>query len=256
MLDSNKRNSGDVKAVQLIMEMECNLCGSTSFRDMKNRKYVRCKSCGSLERTRLLWLYLKNTGSLKYGARVLHFAPEEGLSKCIREIIGYDNYVPVDYNEELYKQIPGIQHFDLTSDVTALETNTYDLIVHSHVIEHIPCNIAFPLFHLHRALKPDGVHACVIPISPGSWDESFNMSLSREMREKRFGQYDHVRRIGLIDIKQTLGKILNIDRYLDFDATRDFSPQILAKYNIPESQWRGLGMSTPLILNKQDYLLS
>jgi SAM-dependent methyltransferase len=237
------------------IEIVCNLCGSNKFRDMKKRKNARCSDCGSLERTRLLWLYLSNSDILIPGARVLHLAPEDGLSRCVRERVGSRSYCPVDYNESLYKNIPGIRHFDLTADADALESESFDLILHSHVIEHIPCNIAYSLFHLHRALKHDGLHACVIPISPGAWDESFDMNLSRDAREKRFGQYDHVRRIGRADIMQTLGKILRIDRYLDYDATRDFSPEVLEKYNVPESQWRGLTMSTPLILKKHDYLL-
>ena len=39
--------------------MRCNICGGAEFLDMNVRKGVRCGQCGSLERTRLLWLYLE-----------------------------------------------------------------------------------------------------------------------------------------------------------------------------------------------------
>jgi phosphoglycolate phosphatase len=234
---------------------ECNLCGGTRFLPMKQRQNVRCARCGSLERTRLLWLYIERSGILGPGATVLHFAPESGLSRRLRESVGAANYRAVDYDPSLYPQVPGVETFDLTHDVETLASESLDLIVHSHVLEHIPCNIAYPMFHLHRALKAGGLHACVIPLSPGRWDESFDPGLSSHERTRRFGQADHMRRIGREDVDQTLGKILRIARYRDFDATRDFSVETLHRFNIPESHWRGLTMGTPLLLAKSDYLL-
>ena len=44
--------------------MLCNLCGCTEFLDMRRRKLVLCKNCHSLERTRLLWLYIEKINIL------------------------------------------------------------------------------------------------------------------------------------------------------------------------------------------------
>jgi hypothetical protein len=235
---------------------ECNLCGATRFLPMKQRQNVRCAECGSLERTRLLWLYIEHSQILHHGAAVLHFAPEAGLSGRLRDAVGAASYRAVDYDPSLYPRVPGVQSFDLTRDVETLASESLDLVVHSHVLEHIPCNIAYPMFHLHRALKLRGIHACVIPLSPGRWDESFDPALSSQERVRRFGQADHMRRIGREDIGQTLGKILRIERYRDFDATRDFSAETLHRFNVPESHWRGFTMGTPLLLAKSDYLLA
>lgn len=236
--------------------MECNICGCHNFKDMGNRKGVQCKDCGSLERTRLLWLYIEQLDILSSGSKVLHFAPELGLSKRILGVINPENYVSADFAPENFSQIPNIKKFDLTVDVETLESNSFDLILHSHVLEHIPCNLAHTFFHLHRILTPEGIHACVIPFLSGSWDESFSPELSAEVRIKRFGQSDHVRRIGQLDADVTIGKVVDIQKYIKFDVTKDFSVEVLRRFNIPEYHWYGLNSGTPLIFGKNDYLLT
>jgi phosphoglycolate phosphatase len=57
--------------------VKCNVCGSTDFRDMNKRPRVYCGSCQSLERSRVIKLYLDADRILKPGMRVLHFAPEK-----------------------------------------------------------------------------------------------------------------------------------------------------------------------------------
>jgi hypothetical protein len=130
--------------------MQCNICGGTEWLDMSTRKAVRCETCSSLERTRALKLVLDYYGLLKKDAKILHFAPEKGLSAIFSKLSpqGYD---PVDYNPEMYKYA-NARKFDMTKDLSSLPDNYYDLIVHVHVLEHIPMNIAPIMYHLHRAL--------------------------------------------------------------------------------------------------------
>lgn len=185
----------------------------------------------------------------------MHFAPEFGLGEKIKSIVGDNYYHAYDIDPRLYPKTANVQRFDLTTDIEAIESESVDLIIHCHVLEHIPCTMAHTLFHMHRILKTDGLHACVIPISPGRWDESFDPALSDSDRQKRFGQHDHVRRIGKLDIQSTLGKIIDIEPYLTFDATRDFPQETLKRFNIPESHWYGLTFGTPLLLSKAAYRL-
>ena len=230
----------------------CNLCGCTEFVAMNTRPNVKCVSCGSLERTRLLHLYLSKLQLPQPGMKVLHFAPEKGLYDVILKAVDVGDYKTADIEPGLFPFAKNIVKFDMCSDVEALPENHFDLILHSHVFEHIKCNIAYVLFHLHRSLKEDGWHICVIPFWRDSYEEhTANLSAADAIR--RFGQADHVRRFGRDDIDNSLGKILNFDR--NFDATRDFPTDILQKYNIPETAWRGLTFNTVLRLRKYDMRL-
>ncbi|MEH6587177.1 MAG: methyltransferase domain-containing protein [Halioglobus sp.] len=165
------------------------------------------------------------------------------------------NYEPCELNPGLYSQMPNVRKFDLAKDIEEIEAGRYDLVLHSHVLEHIPCNIAHSLLHIHRIRKPGGIHACIIPVSPGRWDQSFEPTLSEDEKTRRLGKHDHMRRIGKKDATSTIGKIVNVANYIDFDATADFSRETLMLYNILDNHWYGLITGTSLLLGKQDYLL-
>lgn len=230
--------------------MECNICKNKIFVDMNARKNVRCEKCGSLERTRLLWMYLKKL-DLNKSSKILHLAPEKGLYDALIKIVKEENYVTADFVPELYKFAENCIKIDLC-DLDKQPSNQYDLIVHSHVLEHTPCNVAYTLFHLHRMLKKSGNHICVIPIMSGKYDECFQ-DLTDEERITRFGQDDHVRRFGRDDIFSHLGKIINIPK--EFNAEKVFGKEALDLANIPEGQRKGLHAGTILNLKKEDYLL-
>ena len=219
---------------------------------MNARPNAKCASCGSLERTRLLYLYLEKLGLPKPGSRVLHFAAEKGLYDSISKIVDVKDYTVADIAPEKFPFAKNVVRFDLCRDVETLPDDYFDLIINSHVLEHVKCDISYVLFHLHRALRTDGWHMCMIPFFSGSYDECFG-KIGTDEAARRFGQSDHVRRFGRDDIDNTLGRILRFDR--DFDATRDFPPEILQKYNIPETSWRGLTSDTVLRLRKYDMRL-
>jgi len=231
--------------------MRCNICGCTEFLDMNSRTNVRCKKCGSLERTRLLWMWIQRYKITK-NTKILHLAPERGIYNQLSALIPNSNYVVADFDPTRYSFAKNCKKIDLCN-LAEEKSNQYDFIIHSHVMEHIPCNIAYTLFHLHRMLKKKGRHICIIPFLNGKYDESFDNNLSDEERTKRFGQFDHVRRFGKEDVEQHLGCILNLPN--KFDATKYFSIDDLKKYNIPEDHWKGFHIGTILDLSKDDYLL-
>jgi hypothetical protein len=119
-------------------------------------------------------------------------------------------------------------------------------------MEHIPCNIAYTLFHLHRMMKAGGRHVCVIPFLPGKYDECFQDIPERE-RIRRFGQHDHVRRFGIDDVDRHLGAIVDLPS--EFDALNRFGEERLRIANIPEGAWRGFSIHTVLELKKDDFKL-
>jgi predicted SAM-dependent methyltransferase len=119
------------------------------------------------------------------------------LFDAISKRIDPSNYVTADIQPERYG-FSDCQYIDLCS-LESWPSNHYDLIIHSHVLEHTPCNIAYTLYHLHRMLSPSGWNICVIPFTSGYWDEKFQ-NIGDEEKVKRFGQFDHVRRFGRGDI--------------------------------------------------------
>lgn len=230
--------------------MKCNLCGCEEFIDMNGRKAVKCRNCGSLERTRLLWLYAERL-EIDSNFKVLHLAPERGIYSKLSSLLRPENYVTADYDPSRYSFAKGCRKIDLTS-MEEWPSNEFDLILHIHVMEHIPCNIAYPLFHLHRILKSNGTHLCVIPFSPGVYDECFD-DIGDDERTRRFGQYDHIRKFGRYGLSSHIGKIIDLPR--NFDATEQFSEDTLTEYNIPQSHWKGFHIGTVLSLKKNDYKL-
>ena len=230
--------------------MKCNLCGNDNFADMNKRKNVRCSKCGSLERTRLLWMYLENL-KIDKKTKVLHLAPEKGLYRALSQRVENKNYIVADIDPKGYPFSDRCLRIDLCS-LEDQPSCTYDLIIHSHVLEQTPCSIAYTLFHLHRMLTKNGRHICVIPFMSGKYDECFQ-PVSEEERIRRFGQNDHVRRFGREDISSHLGKIVTIPA--NFDATAVFKVQDLCDANIPAKYWKGFHISTVLDLKKNDFRL-
>lgn len=230
--------------------MRCNICEGTLFADQGGRRNVRCLGCGSLERSRLLWLHIERL-NLAPDAQVLHIAPEKGIYRRLRERLTGGGYVVADFDPDGYGFAPECRHIDLT-DMEGWPSDQFDLILHSHVMEHIPCTLAYPLYHLHRMLRPSGRHLCVIPFMGGYFDECYAQIGATE-RNRRFGQADHVRRFGREDKDAHIGKLLNLPT--EFDATADFDETVLREANIPEVHWRGWHLSTVLDLAKEDYRL-
>jgi phosphoglycolate phosphatase len=203
-----------------------------------------------MERTRLIGLYL-STLPIGPETRILHMAPERGLYSYLSRVTGGKHYLTADFSPEHYSFAPECTHIDLC-DLDHWESDAFDLILHSHVMEHTPCNIAYTMYHLDRMLAPGGRQICVIPFMKGDWDERF-FGLSDAERVMRFGQNDHVRKFGTEDKARSLGKVMRLPE--TFDAARDLGREALVASNVPESQWRGFHGSTVLFFDKGDYLL-
>ena len=238
------------RTARLMSDPECNICGNKTFADVKSRVNARCTNCNSLERTRLLWLFLQDI-DITDTTRILHLAPERGLYDKLKAHAKPGNYVCADFEPQRYSFASEIIAIDLT-DLDDQPSDQYDIIVHAHVMEHIPCNIAYTLFHLHRMMTSGGRHVCVIPFLSGKYDESFQDMPEKE-RVRRFGQHDHVRRFGVEDIHRHLGSVVKLPD--EFSAMDRFGVERLRNANIPEAAWRGFSIHTVLDLRKDDFKL-
>ena len=231
--------------------MICNCCRGTKFIAFNRRRNAQCANCHSLERTRAMRLVLEALDLPKAGSRVLHLAPEYSMHAWLRKRAG-EGYDPADLAPSGYKWA-GARKIDLTFDAARMESETYDLIIHSHVMEHIPCNITAVLFHLHRALKPDGMQICCIPFAPNRRYEEALEALPAEEATTRFGQHDHVRRIGALDADKTIGMLFTLPEY---DLRHWASEATLLAHNIPPYAWTGLTPHTILVLDKNNMKLN
>lgn len=231
----------------------CNLCYNTEFSNLNGRVAVQCTICGSLERTRLMWMYIEERVRLRPDSRVLHFAPELGVYRAISRIVPPKNYICADMSQSRYKFVENFVKIDMCNDLEKYESKSFDLIVHSHVLEHVRCNISYVLYQLHRLLKDDGKHVCVIPFYGRYYEESLNR-LTPEDATARFGQHDHVRIFGTRELDVSLGKAIRLPKA--FDAEADFGADTLRRYNVPEAHWKGFTPSTVLCLDRRDYLLA
>ena len=230
----------------------CNLCGSKEWTDMNNRKKVRCEACKSLERGRAMGIILSRTGILKNNMRILHFAPEKAIYDYIYKHTLPAVYDAFDLDPTKFSTKMNVKKFDLTTDLPFLQDSYYDLILHSHVMEHIPCNFVYIIYNLFRSLKKDGLHVACIPFLDGYYSENFG-NLSNEEAKSQFGQFDHVRKFGNCDINRHIGLFIKMPAY--YDLTLYASAYELENFNIPKRHHKGFHASTILVNKKDDYLL-
>lgn len=186
------------------------------------RKNALCPGTLSLERHRLLWLYLKNeTNLLNDNLKVLHVAPEQIFYKKFKRFNHWD-YITFDINSPLA---------DIKGDLKSMKfrDESFDLVICNHVLEHIE-NDRKALKEIYRVLKKNGMSILQVPINlkRKKTFEDFKITSYAE-REKHFGQYDHVREYG-IDYKDRIEEIgfeVEMINYSD-----NLSEEMIIKYGL------------------------
>lgn len=150
------------------------------------RENAVCPSCYSMDRERLIFLYLNTINKLK-DLKILHVAPEKNIRIFLSSIS--KNYITAD----LLKNDVDL-NIDLTN--TYLEEESFDLIICNHVLEHI-IHDNKAMKELYRILKNKGIAILQVPISNNlnATFEDVNIT-SNEDRLTCFGQEDHVRIYG------------------------------------------------------------
>ena len=192
---------------------------------------ARCPSCGSLERQRLLWMYLRQMTDLfhKKEKRLLEISPDEYFFNAFNSNTHID-YYPCDINpgQEKFIQFNGrIQE----ADITRLEfaDDYFDVILCCHVLEHISDD-RLAMKELHRVMKKDGWGIFQVPVdySRDITFEDFTIT-SAEEREKAFGQWDHVRWYGKDYIARLAAAGFNVS---EISFITDFSVDDIRKYGL------------------------
>ena len=194
--------------------MKCSICENQEFKTYNGRINAQCTSCKSLERGRYLWLVLHKMNILQPGIRILHIAPENCLLKPFIKLSG-DYYHPCDINTERYtNKIVKIYQLDLCHDLEKLPSNCFDLIIHNHVLEHIPCSIETTLKSMMKIMKNGGYQFFTVPFRGNFTTEDLSEDLSDEERIKRFSQVDHLRIFGQKDFPNMLENIFQTNNFI------------------------------------------
>jgi SAM-dependent methyltransferase len=190
------------------------------------RNNVLSPSTLSLERHRLLWLYLKNeTDFFTAPKKVLHFAPEQAFYKRFRKQQNLD-YTTTDLFSPLA---------DVKADICNLpfKDNEYDLILCNHVLEHIPDDTK-AMQELYRVLKPGGMGIFQIPQDLNR-ETTFEDNTITDPKERAaiFGQYDHVRVYG----RDYFNKLRGIGfRVVEEDYTNKITPKDAERYCLAKGE--------------------
>lgn len=205
------------KATGRKKRFECPACDAPVVGFFRYGQCARwgCPECGASPRERLMnHLIQQQALSLPERGAILHLAPNEAsLVRHFRACA--DAYVPADLDPSRYR-VPGVVQVDL---MTLSDEGRYDRIYASHVMEHVPDDRRV-LGNMFRALKPGGEAWLIVPL----WDrptEDGSHDMPPRERERRFGQWDHVRQYGMdfADRVRAAGFHLDIVRAADVERT-------------------------------------
>jgi SAM-dependent methyltransferase len=172
----------------------CNICDShlrswtlAGKTDHLNRV---CPVCNSYGRQRFLAMVLtRELNSIPPTSRrtLLHFAPELGLQRWLKERMHFLTYVSADLSSPEVDINLDIQHINLPD-------NAIDIVLLSHVLEHVPDDI-LAIQEIYRILARGGKLFVQVPLSGESETQDARID-TPEMRLARYGKTDHVRLYG------------------------------------------------------------
>ena len=179
---------------------QCPLCGCQRrkflpYGYVTPRENALCPNCLSLERHRLLWLWLVRESDIGRGAmalpKMLHIAPEVALMRKFKKMYAStpDRYVTADLESPLADM-----HFDVQQ--IPLEAESFDAIICNHIMEHVEDD-GKALRELYRIMRRGGWGVIVSPVELEREKTLEDDTITDPAERTRiFGQYDHRRIYG------------------------------------------------------------
>ena len=213
--------------------VECPVCGGKFSKflsygsDVVHRENVLCPKDLTLERHRLMWLYLSDHSNFFKEANLslLHIAPEQCFHGKFKQQKNLD-YLTAD----LVSPIADI-HFDLHS--IPLETDRFDVIFCNHVMEHVE-DVLQCMKELYRVMKPGGWGIMQVPQNHDCEQTLEDKSIvTPEEREKHYWQKDHLRLFGK-DYPKWLEKA-GFD-VVEFKMQEHYTPPIIERFRLQEKE--------------------
>lgn len=168
---------------------ECPVCGVKRRRFLPygyvtSREDALCPRCLSLERHRLLWLWLtRETDFADKRPRLLHIAPEVSLMRRFKRLYkGTDRYLTADMHFD-------VQHIPLADE-------SVDAVICNHLLEHVDDD-RLAMRELHRIMRRGGWGVVLSPVELTRATTFEDPSVTDPVaRTRLFGQYDHRRVYG------------------------------------------------------------
>lgn len=151
------------------------------------RTHAVCPRCGSTDRERLVFCFLKRHTDVFGGTkRVLHVAPERVLRTLLEIVV--PEYLSIDIRPNVAMRI---------ADICSLpfDSGSFDVIICNHVLEHVQDDTK-ALSEIYRVLSSNGIAVLQVPIAldvPHTLEAQLS---SPEEREAIYGQSDHMRLYG------------------------------------------------------------
>lgn len=176
---------------------ECPVCGTKRrkflpYGYVTSRENALCPNCLSLERHRLLWLWLQRESDLfERCPKLLHVAPEVCLMRHLRKAYkGHEvDYVTADLESPLADM-----HFDIQQ--IPLADNSFDVIFCNHIMEHVEDDLR-AMSELYRVMSRGGWGVVLSPVELERQHTFEDDTITDEAERTRiFGQYDHRRVYG------------------------------------------------------------
>ena len=179
---------------------QCPLCGCQRrkflpYGYVTPRENALCPNCLSLERHRLLWLWLVRESDIGRGAmalpKMLHIAPEVALMRKFKKMYAStpDRYITADLESPLADM-----HFDVQQ--IPLEAESFDAVICNHIMEHVEDD-GKALRELYRIMRRGGWGVILSPVELER-EKTFEDDTITDPAERTriFGQYDHRRIYG------------------------------------------------------------
>lgn len=154
------------------------------------RDNAQCYVCGSMDRERLVYLYLKHcTKVFTDNLRVLHIAPEPLLMKSLKKQANL-HYIRANISRS---------RADVSFDVTQIPfaDDSFDVVIMNHVLEHVHDDTK-AMREIHRVTKKNaGFCILQVPFAKELATTLYDPNIDNdEERLQRYGQKDHVRLYG------------------------------------------------------------
>jgi SAM-dependent methyltransferase len=198
--------------------------------EMTSLDTYSCSVCGASDRERLYALWIKQQIAEKTffeSAKLIHFAPEAGLSKQLRALNFFD-YASADLM---------MNEADHQVDITNMPftDNQFDFFICSHVLEHVDSDDK-AISELYRILKKGGCGILMAPIVVGLETTLEDPTITDVAERWRlFGQDDHVR-------------LYAHDDYVNKIKQHGFSVAQLDQDYFEKSVFQSLGLKSTSIL--------
>ncbi|MCD6367362.1 MAG: class I SAM-dependent methyltransferase [Bacteroidales bacterium] len=185
-----------------------------------------CPGCLTLERHRLLWLYLKNkTNLFTDNLKFLHIAPEQPFYKRFQKMDNLE-YITADLESPIANVKMDIQDIPFDNE-------SFDVVICNHVLEHVDDDRQ-AMREVYRILKKSGWAILQVPIDNKRETTYENNSITTpEERQKHFGQYDH-RRVHGKDYGKRLAEAGF--KVIEDDFVNTFTPEEITKFRFDKSE--------------------